>query len=120
MLAAGVEAYQEGALYVSEGAPHYSPEPERLEFTDLAGAGYALKRPLVAMVSRDGGEYKVEYPPLELYAFSEDRGEAVREFVADFFDLCGGILEMDDSELGKGPKRWKDELSSLVAKNGSD
>jgi len=50
-------------------------------------AAYALRKPLVALVSKIDGEYKAEYPPLELYAFNEDRGEAIREFLADFFDL---------------------------------
>jgi len=93
---------------------------EHLTLSESTNANYALRKPLVVLVSKIDGEYKVEYPPLELYAFNEDRGEAIREFLAEFFDLCDDILPLDDAKLGKLPKCWKDELHTLVRRNGAD
>jgi hypothetical protein len=75
---------------------------------------------LVALVSENEGEYKIEYPKLELYAFNEDKNEAIKELLDDFFDLCDDILPLDDAELGRYPKYWKDELLSIVRKNGEN
>jgi hypothetical protein len=81
---------------------------------------YTLKKPLVAMVSESEGEYKVEFPILELYAFNEDKDEAIKELMDDFFDLCDDILPLNDAELGKYPKYWKEVLHTLVRKNGEN
>jgi hypothetical protein len=93
---------------------------ELIYLTSEGNTQYTLKKPLVALVSENAGEYKVEYPILELYAFNEDKNEAIKELLDDFFDLCDDILPLDDAELGHYPKYWKEELRTLVRKNGEN
>ena len=81
---------------------------------------YTLKEPIVALISKIDGEYKIEYPALELYAFSESKKEATEEFLDEFFDLCNNILFVNDSNLGQYPKNWKKILNTLVEKNGKN
>jgi hypothetical protein len=78
---------------------------------------YNLVKPIVTLISKIDNEFKIEYPPLELYAFNDDINEAKDEFLDDFFDLCDNILFMNDSDLGKYPKLWKSVLLTLVRKN---
>ena len=93
---------------------------EHFTIYESNNAGYTLKKPIVILVSKVGSEYKVEHPSLELYAFNEDKNEATKEFLDDFFDLCDDILSVNDSELGHYPKYWKEVLLTLVRKNGKN
>ena len=98
-------------------------DSQKIEFFTLSESNnekYTLKKPVVALIYSDNNEYKIEYPQLELYAFSEDKNEVIREFIDDFFDLCDDILPCADSELGKYPKCWKEILQTLVRKNGNN
>jgi len=120
MLAVKTESYREMPPYIANDTSLAPFAIEHLSFSESPNSNYTLKKPLIALVSTVDGEYKVEYPKLELYAFNEDKEEAIGEFLADFFDLCDDILTMDDAKLGKHPKRWKDELCTLVRRNGAD
>ena len=119
MPVAKLESYQDSVPYVVDSTPALSVI-EHMTFSQSTNGNYVLKRPMTALVSKTSGEYKVEYPPLELYAFSKDKNEAIREFMGDFFDLCEDILPMDDAGLGRYPKSWKDELHTLVKRNDAD
>jgi hypothetical protein len=90
---------------------------ELIYITGERNEKYTLKKPLIAMVSENAGEYKVEYPMLELYAFNENKNEAIKELLDDFFDLCDDILPLDNAKLVQYPKYWKEELQTLVGKN---
>ena len=81
---------------------------------------YILKKPIIASISKVDGEYKIEYPSLELYAFNENKNEATEEFLDEFFDLCDNILFVNDSNLGQYPKNWKKILHTLVEENGKN
>jgi len=96
------------------------PKIQLYSFLKSNNEKYSLKKPLVALISEDCGEYKIEYPLLELYAFNEDKNEAVKELLDDFFDLCDDILPLNDAELGRYPKYWKTVLHTLVRKNGKN
>jgi hypothetical protein len=96
------------------------PKMQLYSFSKSNNEKYTLKKPLIALISKNEGEYKVEYPSLELYAFNEDKNEAIKELLDDFFDLCDDILPLDDAELGRRPKYWKEELRTLVRKNGEN
>jgi len=98
----------------------FLPKMQLYSFSKSDNEKYALKKPLVALISENDGEYKVEYPLLELYAFNENRNEAIKELLDDFFDLCDDILPLDDTELGRHPKYWKEVLHTLVRKNGEN
>jgi len=96
------------------------PKMQLYSFSKSNNEKYSLKKPLVALISEKEGEFKVEYPLLELYAFNEDKNEAIKELMDDFFDLCDDILPLSDAELGRHPKYWKEELHTLVRKNGEN
>ena len=97
-----------------------SQKVEFFTFSESNNEKYTLKKPLGALIYSDNGEYKIEYPQLELYASNEDKNEVIKEFIDDFFDLCDDILPCTDSELGKYPKYWKEILQTLVSKNGNN
>jgi len=101
-------------------AKNDSPKIELFTLSKSNNEKYTLKKPLVALISRNDDEYKIEYPQLELYAFSENKNEVIQEFIDDFFDLCDDILLLDDSQLGQYPKFWKEMLHTLVKKNGNN
>jgi len=109
-------------MFFSPNPPPARNDSQKVELFTLSKSNnekYTLKKPLVALISKNDGEYKLEYPQLELYAFSEDKDEVIKEFMDDFFDLCDDILPCNDSELGKHPKYWKEMLHTLVRKNGN-
>jgi hypothetical protein len=98
-------------------------DPRKIEVFTLLESNnekYTLKKPVVALINSDNGEYRIECPQLELYAFNEDKNEVIKEFIDDFFDLCDDILPCSDSELGKYPKCWKEILQTIVRKNGNN
>ena len=101
-------------------AKEHAPKMEIFTIAESNNEKYTLKKPLVALISNSDGEFKIEYPQLELYAFNKDKNEVIREFLDDFFDLCDDILPCNDSDLGKHPKYWKEILQTLVRKNGNN
>jgi len=121
---------RDSANYTNTQFMLFAPNPsmaknnsQKVELFSLSKSNnerYTLKKPLVALIYSDNGEYKIEYPQLELYAFSEDKNEVINEFIDDFFDLCDDILPCTDSELGKYPRYWKEILQTLVRKNGNN
>jgi predicted restriction endonuclease len=96
------------------------PKMQLYSFLKSNNRKYSFKKPLVVLISESEGEFKIEYPLLELYAFNENKNEAIKELLDDFFDLCDDILPLDDAELGRHPKYWKEELRALVRKNGEN
>jgi len=80
MLAVKVESYRAVSSCIADYNPFaiehltFSESPKQLHAKETSGR----------LGFRDWRRIQGRVPPLELYAFNKDRGEAIKEFLADF------------------------------------
>ena len=77
-----------------------------------------MRNPVLAYISTEDEEYKVEIPEIEAYAYSSSLEDALVELVADVVQLCEEILAKHDADLGSAPRLWKQYLSRFIKTGG--
>jgi hypothetical protein len=83
--------------------------------TDLGSDKFRLLKPFSLLITKENGEYKTEYSPLELYAFGDSKEDVIDEMKDDLLDLCENIFSQNEDNLGRFPKIWKRIIKSIIA-----
>lgn len=83
-----------------------------IEITEFPG--YRLRRPLVALLSRQGEGYLAIIHELAEWMDGNTEDETITDLKASLADMTRDLLGRPDAQLGSGPQEWKRILSEIA------
>ncbi len=107
-----VVTFPNAIIYTNQGMKKIS----YTQLDDLYHPNYQLKKPLEVKFIQEGSELIGEIEILALYSFGEDKFSILKDLISDVIELFEDITKMDDNQLGKYPRKWKDILKNYINK----
>lgn len=81
----------------------------------LINFNYTLRKPIkVKIIKNFNGEVIGDIEELELYSFGNDEFEVLRELNEELTDLFEDLINVEDQNLGKIPRKWKATLKKYL------
>ncbi len=80
----------------------------------LINFNYTLKKPIKVKIIKSTSGIIGDIEELELYSFGDSEFEVLRELNEEVVSLFEDLIEMEDKNLGKYPKKWKSILNQYI------
>jgi len=88
---------------------------EYTQIDKLINFNYTLSKPIkVRIIKNLRGEVIGDIEELELYSFGNDEFEVLRELNEELTDLFEDLINVEDQNLGKIPRKWKATLKKYL------
>lgn len=84
------------------------------EIDTLINFNYTLKKPIKVKITKNTSGVIGDIEELELYSFGNSEFEVLRELNEEVVFLFEDLIEMEDRNLGKYPKKWKSILNKYI------
>lgn len=80
----------------------------------LINFNYTLEKPIKVKIIKSTSGVIGDIEELELYSFGKNEFEVLRELNEELVSLFEDLIEMEDKNLGKHPKKWKSILNQYI------
>lgn len=110
-------------LNYADPACSYDEGIEIVKYTTintLINFNYTLKKPIKVKIIEDRSGVIGDIEELELYSFGSNEFEVLRELNEELVILFEDLIEMENRNLGKFPKKWKSILIRYIKKIDED
>lgn len=96
-------------------------KPEKMEVDldetgELQKEGYQLNSLIPYSIKKIENEYVLDIQELEIYIFTENIKEGVKELCEEIIFKYEQVINIPDEKLGKFPRKWKRLLNSWITK----
>ncbi len=82
----------------------------------LSKEGYQLNSLIPYSIKKIENEYVLDIQELEIYIFTENIKEGVKELCEEIIFKYEQVINIPDEKLGKFPRKWKRLLNSWITK----
>lgn len=84
------------------------------EIDTLINFNYTLIKPIKVKIIKNTSGVIGDIEELELYSYGDNEFEVLRELNEEVVSLFEDLIEMEDKNLGKYPKKWKSILNQYI------